>query len=200
MRAVSMKNQGETDIPSIAPVTPANKEMRFIQFRFIFFTAIFFNRIWYVSAIYENIGELRTYNLNRIDSAVLLHDIYCRDTTLNPLKGMDENFGIYHEDKPFKVQISTDVRTADMLIEELIQYSRDYDEIGRVNIGFTTNQHHEVLYWLLKWGGYIEVLEPQEIRNELLEIGNKFVALYGLKKNESMHSPRKQIDEDLKNQ
>jgi len=126
-------------------------------------------------------GALRTFKVERIRRAELLKEQYSIPPGFDPRRLLRDAWGIwYTEAEPQTVSLRFHLRVADRLRESRWHGSEEIEEntdgylIWRAQIA----EPREMLPWIRGWGADVEVLEPQELRNELKQEVIKFLQIY----------------------
>ncbi len=135
---------------------------------------------WYL--VTNTDAGLRTFRLSRIRSVVLTDDPVVRpdgfdlaETWRDIVANMEEQ----------RVQVWVTVRVSARNAHGLrAQFGRDFamgDELedGRVEVRVGAPTAGRVAEQLAGWGGDLEVVEPEEVREQLASIGTALVAAYG---------------------
>jgi predicted DNA-binding transcriptional regulator YafY len=119
---------------------------------------------WYLMAYCYLREEIRVFRLSRIDQLNVLPEQFERPHNFTP------NWEVSNRPRHIIVKI----RVADTIIR-WVRESRPYSLIQEEPIEsswlltFRVQQEDELLRWILGWGRHVEVLEPESLRDKLVE-------------------------------
>jgi len=136
-------------------------------------------------------GKVRTFKVERIRTIALLDTPYTIPPDFDPREKLKDAWGIwYTEREPEKVilrfsrQVASRVRETQWHHSESVTEEADGSLIWQANVA----EWHEMLHWIRGWGSQCEVMEPQELRVELMRESKRLTQLYGLT-NDSISEP-----------
>lgn len=115
--------------------------------------------------VHENFLHLA---LQRLRSVTATGQPFTRDPEFNLAEFLNGAFGIWRED-PVAVRIRFNPRVASFLKERVwhpTQVSVEHPD-GSLELSFRVGLSPELTAWILRWGEFAEVLEPQELRTRL---------------------------------
>jgi len=141
-------------------------------------------RIWYLVAAVE--GQIRTYRVSRIQQVRLLDEPCQRPPDFDLAGYWQQSTADFVAHIPRCVVIARVQQTALQRILhagrfiQLEQVSAP-DEDGRVNARITFEIVEEACGYLLSFGTDLEILEPQELREQVLNLAQSLVAFYAQK-------------------
>jgi predicted DNA-binding transcriptional regulator YafY len=145
---------------------------------------IFFKRrALYMDAHCRKFKDIRMYRLNRIRKAEILPQTgYEIREDYSFKKRHQHAFSIFTGGSPQTVRIRFNQRKA-LFIEEVLWHpsqkiTPDPNHPGSIIFEVTVSYPKEVIWWMRHWGSDAEVLEPQEMRDYMLEMARKEVEMY----------------------
>lgn len=125
---------------------------------------------------------LRTLKLERIERVELLPTTYIIPDDFDPVELLKDAWGIWFTDsEPLEVVLKFSSRVAHRVKEtrwhrsEKVVLSGDGSLLWRARIA----EPQEMMPWIRGWGCDVEVLEPQELRQKLIEESQAIGELYG---------------------
>ena len=139
----------------------------------------------YVIGHSSNVDALRTYKIERIESAKLLHgDGYTVPDEFNGLELLNSAWSIYYGDELVDVTLRFHPNVARRVRETNWHPSQspiedDPENEGYVLLQFQVADTTDLVPWIRTWGANCEVLEPQILRDELIGEARRFAELYG---------------------
>ncbi len=145
---------------------------------------IFFKRrALYMDAYCRNSHDIRTYRLNRIRGAELLpQSSYDIRADYSFKQRHQHAFSVYSEETPVTVRIRFNRRKAAYIREVLWHPSQnitdDPDHPGGILFEVQVAEPQEVIWWMRQWESDAEVLEPEDMRDYMLEIAKREVEMY----------------------
>lgn len=129
----------------------------------------------YVVARDRDLGEMRTFKLERISRAEQLPETYQipRDFDINAY--LARAWGIFHSGEPVDVRLRF-YPPATARVKESIWHPSQRLADGRggsVEMRVTVAGTLEITPWILGWGDAVEVLSPDELRAKIAAVGKK---------------------------
>lgn len=121
---------------------------------------------WYVLAFSQKRQRFNTYNLSRMKDIVLL-DSFTPDSDYETKIHIDPNFGIWSNDTPFqKIELIFDKSINTYILERTWHKNQQchQNEDGTVYLSFESNQLQETLYWTLRFGSSVQILNPPRLK------------------------------------
>jgi predicted DNA-binding transcriptional regulator YafY len=136
---------------------------------------------WYVLAFDEFREDVRIFSLSRMQAVAVADDRFSVVEGFDPETYIDPEFGIFREGDWFTATLLADAGIAEIIAEHVPEREKKVDarDDGRVAISFNTNQLEELKHFVLQWGEYVEVAEPESLRHELDRIGRHYIETYG---------------------
>lgn len=132
--------------------------------------AVFFNRrSWYVIGRSSWHRSIRTFNLARLQDAVLLDD----PCVVPPLFNLDRHFGLAWQIIRKKPRADVVVRFERMVaqnVAEVLWHKTQKCELqtdGSLRFSVTVDGYDEIEWWILGYGDQAEVLSPPELRRRV---------------------------------
>ena len=118
---------------------------------------------------------MRTYKVERIQSATLTQDRYEIPADFDPDAWLANSWGIWSSDStpPVRVRLRFESSVAHRVREAVWHRSQELTELpkGRLELVVTVAGIVEIQPWIMSWGGAVEVLEPEALRNGRCELG-----------------------------
>ncbi len=116
----------------------------------------------------EPAAAMRTYKVERIQSATLTQDRYEIPADFDPDAWLANSWGIWSSDSTpaVRVRLRFESSVAHRVREAVWHRSQELTELpkGRLELAVTVNGIVEIQPWIMSWGGAVEVLEPEALR------------------------------------
>ena len=135
----------------------------------------------YVIGLREPPNEMRTFKIERIHRAEPLPEPYTIPADFDPGKLLTNAWGIWYTDeKPVEVILKFGRRVAQRVGEtrwhrtEQVTEQEDGSLLWRALIA----EPQEMMPWIRGWGADVEVLEPQEIRQLMVQESKRIYSTY----------------------
>ena len=126
----------------------------------------------YLIAFDEPAAAMRTYKVERIQSATLTMDRYEIPDDFDPDRWLANSWGIWSSDSTptALVRLRFDAAVAHRVREAIWHRSQQLHELpdGGVELAVTVAGTVEIKPWILSWGEAVEVLEPAELREAVV--------------------------------
>ncbi|MHB8172098.1 MAG: helix-turn-helix transcriptional regulator [Thermincolia bacterium] len=136
---------------------------------------------WYLVGYCRRSKEKRTFRIDLIERVFVLSENFScpEDFCLKSYFG--DSWGIYASDETKRVVIKVGPELAYRF--RLIAYHPSQKvegelEDGSVVVSFETAGIYEFTGWLLQWGELVEVLDPEDIREQVRERMGKMIGMY----------------------
>ena len=126
---------------------------------------------WYVLGFSPKHNSFATFTLARMKN-IVLGDAFEFDTNYQEKVHIDPNFGIWNNDTPpEKVELLFDKSINTYILERTWHKNqeRHQNEDGSVYLSFTSNQDQETLFWVMKFGSKVKVLNPPSLKEKIVE-------------------------------
>jgi len=136
----------------------------------------------YVFGFSEPPAAIRTFKIERIKRVEVLRDTYTIPLDFDPFELLSDAWGIWFTDEePQQVTLLFQQRAAQRVGETRWHRSEQVElqEDGRLLWRALIDEPREMLPWVRGWGADVEVLEPEWMRNELIQEINELSGLYG---------------------
>jgi len=138
----------------------------------------------YVIGYCHHAHEIRTFKIERIESVepILEHYVVSPDFDANEFLGSAWGITVYGEVKTVKLRFDPEIAR---IMEETVWHPSQVVERqkdGSVIMTLAVTVTDELSSWILSWGEKVEVLEPKELREEVMETAKKMVKIYQRKK------------------
>lgn len=135
----------------------------------------------YIIAYCHRAREVRTFKIERIEAVELTPDSYIIPPEFDANEFFGSSWGIVVEGEPKTIKLRTEDTEMMRLMSETIWHpSRELkkQKDGSVIMTFRVTDTVELYSWILGWGEKIEVLEPKELREEVMNTAKKMTKVY----------------------
>lgn len=125
---------------------------------------------WYVLGFSPKHNNFSTFTLARMKS-IKLGDKFEVDTDYEKKVHIDPNFGIWNNDNPpEKIELLFDKSINTYILERTWHKNQEchQNEDGSVYLSFTSNQDQETLFWVMKFGSKVKVLNPPSLKEKVV--------------------------------
>ena len=126
---------------------------------------------WYVLGFSPKHNSFSTFTLARMKN-ISLGDTFEIDPEYKSKVHIDPNFGIWNNTTPpEKVELLFDKSVNTYILERTWHKNQEchQNEDGSVYLSFTSNQDQETLFWVMKFGSKVKVLNPPSLRDKVIE-------------------------------
>jgi len=142
---------------------------------------VFKRGVWYVVAEDCNKEEYRTFRVDQILQVTLTNIMFVYPEDFSLEEHIGDSWGVFTNDEVQKVRLKFSPAVATRL--KSVRYHRSQEIIeelpdGSVIIGLEVCGLIELKGWLLQWGSQVEVLEPESLRQELLNTARELIEMY----------------------
>lgn len=127
---------------------------------------------WYLYGYCRKRNDCRFFKLKRIRDLNMTEEIFYRKCQETVLKSQQKNYRA----ETVKVKLKIQKETAYRVYDEFENFEQLEDGSFFVQIEFPKNEW--LMYYLISFGPYLEVMEPEEIRNQLQEELRKILQKY----------------------
>lgn len=120
---------------------------------------------WYILGYSPKHEKFATFTLSRMKN-IELGEEFKPDPNYTKKVHIDPNFGIWNnETKPQKIELLFDKSINTYILERTWHKNQKckQNEDGSVYLSFQSNQIQETLYWVLRFGSAVTVLNPPEL-------------------------------------
>jgi predicted DNA-binding transcriptional regulator YafY len=135
----------------------------------------------YVIAYCHRAKEVRTFKIERIETAELASDSYTIPSDFDANEFFGSSWGIVVEGKPKTIKLRiTDTELVRIMGEtvwhpsQVLERQKDGSVIMTLRVTDTVELHS----WIMGWGEFVEVLEPRELREEVAKTARNMTKLY----------------------
>ena len=121
---------------------------------------------WYVVAFSQKNQRFNTYTLSRMKNIEFL-DQFNPDPDYEKKVYIDPYFGIWNNaEKPKKIELLFDKSVNTYILERTWHKNQKCTQKkdGSVYLSFQSNQIQETLYWVLRFGAAVKILNPPELK------------------------------------
>jgi proteasome accessory factor B len=135
---------------------------------------------WYILAHDPGRGDVRTFALGRIQSAVLTDHRFSKPASFDPQKYLGASFGVMKGDGDYEVVLEFDAWATDLLRGRQWHPTQTVRELpgGGCHMGMRLSGLDEIERWILSWGTHANVLRPASLAARLHEIALTLVHRY----------------------
>ena len=129
----------------------------------------------YVVARDRELGEMRTFKLERIVRAEQTADSYSIPADFDINRHLQRAWGIYNSGEPVEVRLRFFPPAAARVRETIWHPSQQLRDgaKGTVEMTVTVAGTVEITPWVLGWGDSVEVIAPAELRRQIADSGNR---------------------------
>lgn len=125
-------------------------------------------------------SALRTFKLERVLSAEILDEEYVIPADFDPYRMLADSWGIMDEAETFDVRLRFSPLVTHRIKESMWHRSQQLRDLpdGGCELTLHVAGTREIRQWILGWGSDVEVLEPPQLRAELVGLAARMVELY----------------------
>jgi proteasome accessory factor B len=122
---------------------------------------------------------IRTFKIERIQSAELLPEHYEIPEDFDVYKWLESSWGIINEDE-VEIRLRFTPAVSRRVHESVWHHSQTLEELqdGGVLLKMRVGGIREIKNWVMSWGAEVEVLAPLELRTQVAEDSRRMVAQY----------------------
>ncbi|HEX2099396.1 MAG TPA: WYL domain-containing protein, partial [Candidatus Synoicihabitans sp.] len=137
--------------------------------------------LWYLVALDQERGALRTFALPRIAGVEVTAVRFARPEDFSPERFFANALGVLGGSGDFLVRVRFTAEAAERIREREWHESQVIDDLpdGRIELQLRLGALAEVERWVLGWGSTAEVVEPGELRQRLAQVAAALRACYG---------------------
>jgi predicted DNA-binding transcriptional regulator YafY len=134
----------------------------------------------YVIAYCHRAGELRIFKVERIEAIELTDETYTIPADFDANRYFKGAWGIVVEGEEQTVKLKFSPEIARLMEETIWHPSQVLEKQvdGSVIMTLKVFYTYELVTWILGWGEKVEVLEPSELRKEVLQTAKAMVKIY----------------------
>ena len=134
---------------------------------------------WYILGFSPKYNNFATFTLARMQN-IVLGDEFEPDSDYEEKIHIDPSFGIWNNDtRPQKIELIFEKSINTYILERVWHKNQEchQNEDGTVYLSFESNQLQETLYWVLRFGAAVTVINPPELKemysNEVKKMAEK---------------------------
>lgn len=134
----------------------------------------------YVAGFCELRNDIRYFKLSRINKCETLETKFTKDKNFNLKEYLKESFGIYNGEK-INVKIKVKYPMSQIIKEKIWINNQKITENPKDNsiiLEGVTSDTVEVKSWILSMGSSVEIIEPEKLKNELIDELKKMIKIY----------------------
>lgn len=132
-------------------------------------------KLWLVGDAFYLIGfchvnkEVRTFLIDRISAASITQERFSMDTGFDFSEYINETFRVMRDEEPVEVTVRFSREVAHTFREKKWHPTQETTENpdGSVDVRIEARGLNEIRAWIMSWGTYAQVIEPQELRQDL---------------------------------
>ena len=134
----------------------------------------------YVIAYCHHVHKMRTFKIERIESIepTLENYVIPADFDANEFLGSSWGITVYGEVKTVKLRFTPEIAR---IMEETVWHSSQVVERqkdGSVILTLKVTVTDELCFWILNWGEKVKVLEPEELRQDIIKTAKAMLEVY----------------------
>lgn len=135
---------------------------------------------WYVDAFCHLTGQLKTFQIENIESAEILSTAVKRMALDGVATELDAGYGIFHGKELQIARLHFDEASARYVLREAWHPRQRVQKLndGSLMLSVPYSDPTEIVGAILRWGSRVEVLEPQELRDQVGREAERIAALY----------------------
>lgn len=137
----------------------------------------------YVFAYCHRAGEIRNFKIERIEDAQITEETYTIPADFDANKYFGSAWGVVVKGETKTIRLRFDSGVARIIEETLWHPSQvlEKQKDGSVVMTLEVSDTIELCAWILSWGEKVEVLEPQELREAVIDTAEAVLEVYGRK-------------------
>jgi predicted DNA-binding transcriptional regulator YafY len=149
----------------------------------------FKRRALYLDAYCPETKDYRVFRLNRVSDVRFSDMGFTRHVEYNFTERHRYSFSVFVGDTVQRVRVRFSKERAPYIREACWHRSQQLtpQPDGSLLFEVEVNEPREVGWWVLQWGADAEVLEPESLRQELAQVAQQLVGVYG--KKQSVKNP-----------
>lgn len=136
----------------------------------------------HVIGLREPPGKVRTFKIERLRSASILHESYAIPADFDPTALLKDAWGIWYTEKePVEVELRFHPRVAQRVKESRWQRGEQTttEPDGYLLWSAKVAEPQEMLPWIRGWGADVEVVGPRGLREEMMGESKAMAECYG---------------------
>lgn len=134
----------------------------------------------YVIAYCHRAGEIRNFKIERIEDIQVTDETYTIPADFDANRYFGSAWGVVVEGEAKTIQLRFDPGVARIIEETMWHPSQvlERQKDGSVVMTLRVMDTVELCSWILGWGGQVEVLEPHELREAIIETAETVLGIY----------------------
>lgn len=136
----------------------------------------------YVIAYCHHADSIRTFKIERIEAAELTSETYTVSPDFDANEFLGSSWGIVVEGEVKTIRLKINAPEIVRIMEETVWHPSQVLEPqsdGSVIMTLSVTSTVELYSWILGWGEKVEVLEPEELRQEVIKTAKEMLKVYG---------------------
>jgi len=135
---------------------------------------------WYLIGYCHNRNQVRIFALNRILSITPTEVDFYKPTNFDIEEFLKESFSIYRDDKTYHIKLKFSPYQARWIRERQWHKTQQLTKLndGSLILEMDVQGLDEVKRWVMQYGGEVEVVEPVNLREEIIKELKKMVQQY----------------------
>lgn len=140
---------------------------------------VFRNKSFYFVAFCHKSKDFRTFRLDRISKLQVTDTHFVRKNGVSSESYFNGSWGVYSGER-ISVTILFKGSAAKVVLSEQHHPDEQVEKVkdGNVRYKITTRGLEEIQRWILTFGDEAEVVEPEELRENLLKVGKSLLSKY----------------------
>ncbi|MFC1737575.1 helix-turn-helix transcriptional regulator [Planctomycetota bacterium] len=141
---------------------------------------LFYNqRAWYVLGCSNLHNSVRTFKLNRIRELKVSEEYFANGEDFDIYEHLGRAWSIIPEGKIYNIELKFLPKVANNVSEvcwhstQKVYHNRD----GSVIMEFRVDGLTKIMWWVLGYGDKVQVLKPKMLREKVLKIAQRMIAL-----------------------
>jgi len=125
---------------------------------------------WYLYGVSDSRKGITLFSFNRMTEISLLQEKFTTDGLPDPRAMLHHSFGaVISSDPPFNIVLEFESKVIERMKETLWHPDQKLEELpeGRARLTLPLNNTLEVESWILSWGPYVRVIEPNDLAESI---------------------------------
>lgn len=142
------------------------------------------NRANYIIGYCRQRKSICTFTIDRIVGDVKIEpDVYEIPADFNIIDYLGSSWGAFADKEIETVKLRFSKRISHAIKETLFHQSQmnEMQEDGSLIMTLKVNNTGDFHAWIMSWGKDVEILEPQKLRNQMLDVIRSLAEMYGIK-------------------
>jgi predicted DNA-binding transcriptional regulator YafY len=136
---------------------------------------------WYVVGIIGGLNEFRTFGIDRIENLEIKTETFKTDKKLNPIEMFNKTIGLVYSEKTPQTIVLSFTPTQGKYVKTLPFHSSQrilIDDEHECRISLEVVPNYELTQQILKHGETVNVIEPQWLKDEIMNILKRTLEKY----------------------